>query len=157
MNPLRGAGQRLQGRGSGAITRGAEDACTQPPSAGVRNRVSHAGGARGRAAVPVLQDRAPAGGGVAGREEALARTLRHRSARRCTSPRAGTAMTGPWGFLPALAWCASTCRGVLRASGIAAAHKLVAALAIDGAKWGLTCSRASTLQSRLAASQISPP
>ena len=66
-------------------------------------------------------------------------------------------MTGLWGLLPALAWCASTHRGLLRASGIAAAHKLVAALAIDGAKWGLKCWRAATLQSRLAASQISPP
>ena len=66
-------------------------------------------------------------------------------------------MTGRWGLLPALAWCVSTRRGVLRVSGIAAAHKLVAALAIDGAKWGLKCSRAATLQSWLAASQISPP
>ena len=35
-------------------------------------------------------------------------------------------MTGRWGLLPALAWCASTRRDALRASGIAAAHKLFA-------------------------------
>ena len=126
LNPitLRGAGQRLQGRGSRPCARGAGDACTEPPSVGMRNRVSQAGGAPGCAAVPVLLDRAPADGGVAGRKEAFARTPRQRSARRCTSPRAGAAMTGPWGLLPALAWCASTRRGVLRASGIASGAQI---------------------------------
>ena len=82
----------------------------------------------------VLHARALARGGVAGRTQALARTVRHGVA-----PRLRLAMTGRWGLLPALAWRASTRRGVLRASGNAAAHKLVAALAIDGAKWGLKC------------------
>ena len=100
----------------------------------------------------VLHARALARGGVAGRTQALARTVRHGVA-----PRLRLAMTGRWGLLPALAWRASTRRGVLRASGNAAAHEWVAALAIDGAKWGLKCSRASTLQIRLATGHSSPP
>ena len=125
--PLRGAGQRLQARDSEAGALGAGDACTERTSAGMRHRVSQAGGARGRAAVPVLQARAPAGCGVAGRAQASARTLRHRAA-----PRAGAAMTGLWGWVPALAWCAPTCRGGVRALRNAVERKGVATRAIHG-------------------------
>ena len=152
VNPLRGAGQRLQGRGSEAGARGAGDACTRHPSAGVRNRVSPAGGACGCAAVPVLHARALARGGVAGRTKALARTGRHRAAQR-----AGAAMTGLWGWAPVLAGYAMTCWGGVRERRNAARHKGVTTRAIHGVKCDCKRLPASRLQIRLAASQISPP
>ena len=76
----------------------AEDDCAQHRSLGVRNRVPQAGGACGRAAVPVLHAWTLARGGVAGRTKAPARTVRHRAA-----PGAGAAMTELWGLAPVLA------------------------------------------------------
>ena len=64
-------------------------------------------------------------------------------------------MTAMWCSRPVLAWCASTRRGVLRESRHAAPHKIVAALAMGGAKWQRRYTSAATLQIELAAGRAS--